>query len=187
MSLQADAGRSVIATENIISTALVITSVQKAIMLFLCAVCCSCLVSGCVTNAPAQNKSTQTSDGLRATEISLSSASVTLGAPVSVRATLKDSSGQALNGKVVEWFIDGTSVGKSQMKNDVTTLMLTGEYTNNLGASVHEMQINFYGDADYMSTAATSLLTIRGVEMTSAVVATESPSRTPLQNGNITR
>jgi hypothetical protein len=170
-----------LATENIISTALIITSVQKAmIALILCAVFCSCLVYGCVGNTPAQNKSAQTSNGLRAAEISLSSASVTLGAPVSVRATLKDSSGQALNGKVVEWFIDGTSVGKSQMKNDVTTLMLTGEYTNNLGASVHEMQINFYGDADYKSATATALLTIKGAETTSEVVSRVTTNGTPV-------
>jgi hypothetical protein len=167
-------------TENVISTALVIASVQKAIALILCAVFCSCLISGCVGNAPAQNESTQMSNGLRTAEISLSSASVTLGAPVSVRAALKDSSGQVLNGKIVEWFIDGRSVGKSQMKNDATTLMLTGEYTNNLGASVHEMQVNFYGDADYKSTTATALLTIKGVGTTSEVVANETPSRTPL-------
>jgi hypothetical protein len=172
------------ATENIISTALVITSVQKAIALILCAVFFSC-ISGCLTTAPAQNNSTQTADGLRATEISLSSASAALGAPVSLKAALKDSSGQTLNGKVVEWFIDGRSVGKSQMKNDVTTLMLTGEYTSNLGASVHEIQINFYGDADYKSTTATSLLTIKGVETPSAV-ASETASSTPLLRIRIT-
>ena len=174
--------------ENLILTALVIASVQKAIALILCAVFCSCFVSGCVSNSPAQNNSTQGSDGLRAAEISLSSASVTLGAPVSVRAVLKDSSGRTLDGKVVEWFIDGRSVGKSQMKNGVTTLMLTGEYTNNLGASVHEMQVNFYGDADYKCTTTTALLTIKAVETTSEAVASEAPTSTPiLRIGRITR
>jgi len=110
---------------------------------------------------------------LIATELSLSSASAALGDPVSVQAVLKDSSGRALDGKVVEWFIDGGSVGKSQMKNGTTTLSLTGEYTGNLGLGTHQMQVNFYGDTTYESSTATSFLiiTATGLEGT---VANES-------------
>jgi hypothetical protein len=97
---------------------------------------------------------------LKASEISLSVVSAALGEPVSSKAVLKDSSGSALNGKVVEWFIDGRSVGKSQMKNGATTLSLTGEYTDNLGLKTHQLQVNFYGDATYKSSTATSFLNI---------------------------
>lgn len=97
---------------------------------------------------------------MKASEISLSSASAALGEPVSTQAVLKDNSGTALNGKVVEWFIDGLSVGKSQMKNGATTLSLTGEYTDSLGLKTHQLQVNFYGDATYKSSTATSFLNI---------------------------
>jgi hypothetical protein len=105
---------------------------------------------------------------------------------VSIRAVLKDSNEQALDGKVLEWFIDGRSIGKSQMKNGITTLMLTGDYTNNLRSGVHEIQVNFYGDADYRSTTATAILTINATETTSEAVPTEVPISTPvLRSGGI--
>jgi hypothetical protein len=146
--------------ESFISIALFVASVQKTITLALCIVLCCCFVSGCVGNTSNQNGSSQGSSSLKASEISLSSTSAALGEPVSSKAVLKDSSGSALNGKVVEWFIDGRSVGKSQMKNDATTLSLTGEYIDNLGLKTHQLQVNFYGDATYKSSTATSFLNI---------------------------
>lgn len=133
---------------------------RKTIALALCIVLCCCFVTGCVNNSPSQNGNNQGSSGLKASEISLSSASAALGEPVSTQAVLKDSSGTALNGKVVEWFIDGLSVGKSQMKNGATTLSLTGEYTDSLGLKTHQLQVNFYGDATFKSSTATSFLNI---------------------------
>ena len=111
-------------------------------------------------NTSNQNGSSQGSGSLKASEISLSSASAALGEPVTAKAVLKDNSGNALNGKVVEWFIDGKSVGKSQMKNGATTLSLTAEYTDYLGLKTHQLQVNFYGDAAYKSSTATSFLNI---------------------------
>jgi hypothetical protein len=55
-----------------------------------------------VGNTSNQNGSNQGSSSLKASEISLSSASAALGEPVSSKAVLKDSSGSVLNGKVVE-------------------------------------------------------------------------------------
>ncbi|MGZ7192357.1 MAG: hypothetical protein ACXVIZ_00330 [Halobacteriota archaeon] len=106
---------------------------------------------------------------MKATEISLSSVSAALGEPVSAKAVLKDNSGNALNGKVVEWFIDGRSVGKSLMKNDATTLSLTAEYTDYLGLKTHQLQVNFYGDAAYKSSTATSFLNITATGTTGTV------------------
>jgi len=113
-----------------------------------------------VGNTSNQNGSSQGSGSLKASEISLSSASAALGEPVTAKAVLKDNSGNALNGKVVEWFIDGRSVGKSLMKNSATTLSLTAEYTDYLGLKTHQLQVNFYGDATYKSSTATSFLNI---------------------------
>ncbi|MGZ7136647.1 MAG: hypothetical protein ACXVI7_00335 [Halobacteriota archaeon] len=92
-----------------------------------------------------------------------------MGEPVSAKAVLKDNSGNALNGKVVEWFIDGRSVGKSLMKNDATTLSLTAEYTDYLGLKTHQLQVNFYGDAAYKSSTATSFLNITATGTTGTV------------------
>jgi hypothetical protein len=126
-----------------------------------------------VSNTSNQNGSSQGSDSLKASEIALSSASAALGEPVSAKAVLKDSSGKALNGKVVEWFVDGRSVGKSIMKNDATTLSLTAEYTDNLGLKTHQLQVNFYGDATYKSSTATSFLNITATG-TLGIVSNES-------------
>ena len=142
---------------------------RKTITLALCIVLFCSFVSGCVGNTSNQNGSGQGSSSLKASEISLGSASAALGEPVSSKAVLKDSSGSALNGKVVEWFIDGSSVGKSQMKNGATTLSLTGEYTDNLGLKTHQLQVNFYGDATYKSSTATSFLNITATGALGAV------------------
>lgn len=120
-------------------------------------------------NTSNQNGSSQGSSSLKASEISLGSASAALGEPVSSKAVLKDSGGSALNGKVVEWFIDGKSVGKSQMKNDATTLSLTGEHIDTLGLKTHQLQVNFYGDATYKSSTATSFLNITATGALGAV------------------
>lgn len=122
----------------------------------------------------SQNGSGQGSSSLKASEISLNSALTALDAPVSVKAVLKDGSGRALDGKVVEWFIDGRSVGKSQMKNGATTLSLTGEYTANLGLRTHQMQVNFYGDSTYKSSTATAFLTITATGAPEGTVSNES-------------
>jgi hypothetical protein len=90
----------------------------------------------------------------------VSSALTALGEPVSIQATLKDGNGRALDGKIVEWFIDGTSVGKSQVKSGVTMMNLTGQYVENLGIKAHRVQVSFYGDASYESSTATSFLQI---------------------------
>jgi predicted small secreted protein len=151
---------SALITERFISIALFVASVQKTIQLMLCVVLCCCFISGCVGNTSNQNGSSQGSSSLKASEISLSSVSAALGEPVSSKAILKDSSENALNGKIVEWFIDGSSVGKSQMKNGSTSLSLTGEYIDNLGIKTHQLQVNFYGDTTYKSSTATSFLNI---------------------------
>jgi hypothetical protein len=147
-------------TESFISIALFVAIVRKTITLALCIVLCSCFIGGCVGNTSNQNGSSQGSGSLKTSEISLNSTSTALGVPVSSKAVLMDSNGNALNGKVVEWFVDGRSVGKSQMKNGATTLSLTGEYTDNLGLKTHQLQVNFYGDATYKSSTATSFLNI---------------------------
>ncbi|MGZ7109842.1 MAG: hypothetical protein ACXVIU_00615 [Halobacteriota archaeon] len=142
---------------------------RKTITLTLCLLLCFCFISGCVGNTSNQNTSSQGLGSLKATEISLSSVSAALGEPVSAKAVLKDNSGNALNGKVVEWFIDGRSVGKSLMKNDATTLSLTAEYTDYLGLKTHQLQVNFYGDAAYKSSTATSFLNITATGTTGTV------------------
>lgn len=166
--------RAAFVTESFISIASFVTSVRKTIALALCIVLCGCFVSGCAGNTSSQNGTSQASSSLKASELSLSSASAVLGEPISIQAVLKDSSGRALDGKVVEWFIDGGSVGKSQMKNGTTTLSLTGEYTGNLGLGMHRMQVNFYGDATYESSTATSFLTITATGALEGTVANQS-------------
>ncbi len=165
-------------TESFISDALFVPSVWKTTTLALCIVLCCCFVSGCVDNTSSQNGSSQGSSSLKASEISLNSASAALGEPVTIKAVLKDSSGSAINGKVVEWFIDTNSVGKSQMKNGATTLSLTGEYTDNLGLKTHQLQVNFYGDATYKSSTTTSFLNITATGTLGAVY-NESVVNTP--------
>ncbi|MGA7075272.1 MAG: Ig-like domain-containing protein [Halobacteriota archaeon] len=164
--------RAALITESFISVALFVPSVRKTIALALCIVLCGCFVSGCVGDTSSQNGSGQGSSSLKASEISLSSASTALGEPLSVKAVVI--SGHALDGKVVEWFIDGTSVGRSQMKNGVTTLSLTGEYTANLGLGTHRMQVNFYGDSTYKSSTATSFLMITATGAPEGTVSNES-------------
>ena len=166
--------RAALVTESFISVASFVRSVRKTIALALCIVLCGCFVSGCVGNTSSQNGSSQGSSSLKASELSLSSASTALGEPVLVQAVLKDSSGRALDGKVVEWFIDGGSVGRSQMKNGTTTLSLTGEYTGNLGLGTHRMQVNFYGDAAYESSTATSFLIITATGALEGTVSNQS-------------
>ena len=161
-------------TESFISIAPFVPSVRKAIALALCIVLCGCFVSGCVGDTSRQNGSGQGSSSLKASEISLSSASTALGEPVSVKAVLNDGSGRALDGKVVAWFVDGGSVGKSQMKNGETTLSLTGEYTSNLGLGTHRMQVSFYGDSTYKSSTATSFLMITATGAPEGTVSNES-------------
>jgi hypothetical protein len=90
----------------------------------------------------------------------VSSGLTALGEPVSMQATLRDGNGRALDGKTVEWFIDGVSVGKSQVKSGVTMMNLTGEYVENLGIKVHQVRVSFYGDATYESSTATTFLQI---------------------------
>ncbi len=97
-----------------------------------------------------------------------------MGEPISVKAVLKDDSGRALDGKIVEWFIDGSSIGKSQMKNGSTTLSLTSEYTDNLGLKTHQMQVNFYGDSTYKTSTATTFLTITATGATEGPISNES-------------
>jgi hypothetical protein len=166
--------RAALVTESFISVAPLVPSVRKTIALALCIVLCGCFVSGCVGNTSSQNGSGQGSSSLNASEISLSSASAALGEPVSVQAVLKDATGRALDGKIVQWFIDGSSVGKSQMKNGTTTLSLTGEYTDNLGLGTHRVQVNFYGDSTYKSGTATSFLVITATGAPEGTVSNES-------------
>jgi len=140
--------------------ALFVASVRTAIVLILCIVFCCCLVNGCVSSAPNQTASSQGSNSLKASQISVSSALTALDQPVSIQATLKDVNGRPLDGKTVEWFIDGASVGKSQVKNGITMMSLTAEFVDNLGIQTHQVRASFYGDANYESSTATSFLQI---------------------------
>jgi hypothetical protein len=103
----------------------------------------------------------------------VSSALTALDEPVSIQATLKDGNGRLLDGKTVEWFIDGASVGKSQVKNGATMMNLTSEYVDNLGIQAHQVRVSFYGDQSYESSTATSFLQI---------TATGAPEGTTLTN-----
>ncbi len=86
--------------------------------------------------------------------------STALGEPTSIRATITDGSSHPLDGKVIEWFLDGKALGKSQSRNGATMLNLTSEYIDNLGSRTHLVQANFYGDSNYKSSTATSFLLI---------------------------
>jgi hypothetical protein len=129
-------------------------------VLALCIVSSCCLVSGCVGSAPNQTASSQGSNSPQASQIAVSSALTALDQPVSIQATLKDANGRPLDGKNVEWFIDGAPVGKSQVKSGVTMMNLTTEFVDNLGIKMHQVRVSFYGDVNYESSTATSFLQI---------------------------
>ena len=156
------------------SSALFVASVRKAIVLTLCIVSCCCLVSGCTGSAPNQTASSQGSNRLQASQISISSARTGLDEPVSIQATLKDGNGRALDGKTVEWFIDGASVGKSQVQSGTTMMSLTSEYVNNLGIQAHQVGVTFYGDQSYQSSTATSFLQVTAVGAAQGTASTNS-------------
>jgi hypothetical protein len=101
-----------------------------------------------------------------------------LGEPVSIQATLKDGNGRALYGKTVEWFIDGVSVGKSQVKSGVTMMNLTSEYVENLGIKTHLVQVSFYGDASYGSSTATSFLLVTSAGAPEEITSSNSTANT---------
>jgi len=164
-------------TGSFMSSALFVASVRKAIVLTLCIVSCCCLVSGCTGSAPNQTASSEGSNRLQASQISISSARTRLDEPVSIQATLKDGNGRVLNGKTVEWFIDGASVGKSQVNSGTTMMSLTSEYVDKLGIQTHQVGVTFYGDQSYESSTATSFLQIAatgGAEGTASTNSTAS-------------
>ena len=154
------------------SAAFFVASVRKEIVLTLCILSCCCVVSGCTGSAPNQTVSSQGSNGPQASQLSVSSALTTFNEPVSIQATLKDGNGRALDDKIVEWFIDGVSVGKSQVQSGTTMMSLTSEYVDNLGIQTHQVGVTFYGDQSYESSTATSFLQITAtgtpVEITSS-------------------
>ncbi len=121
---------------------------------------CSCSVAGCLSAAPNQTTSSNQKSSLQDSQVSLGVTSAALGEPTSIRATVSDGDGRPLNGKIVEWFLDGRSLGKSQSRNGATMLNLTSEYIDSLGARTHQLQVNFYGDTSYRSSTATSFLLI---------------------------
>ncbi len=127
-----------------------------AILLLFC-----CSSAGCLSAAPDQttNSSSQKS-ALQDSQVSLGVTSTALGEPTSIRATINDENGRPLDGKIVEWLLDGKSLGKSQSRNGTTMLNLTSEYIDSLGAKAHQLQVNFYGDTSYRSSTATSFLLI---------------------------
>ena len=163
------------------SSALFVASVRKAIVLTLCIVSCCCLVSGCTGSAPNQTANSQGANRLQASQISVSSAQTMLDAPVSIQATLKDGNGRALDGKIVEWFIDGASVGKSQVKGGTTAMSLTSEYVDNLGNQTHQVGVIFYGDQSYASSTATSFL-----QVTATIAAQGNASTNSTTSANAT-
>ena len=152
----------------------VLASVRKMIVLTLCVLSCCCLVSGCAGSAPKQSASSQGSSSPQPTQITMTSAVTALGEPVSIQANLKDGSGQPLDGKIVEWFIDGAPVGQSQVKNGVTMMNLTGEYVTILGINAHQVGVSFYGDTNYQSSTATSFLQITATGAPEEVVTSNS-------------
>lgn len=156
------------------SSALFVASVRKAILLTLCILTCCCLVSGCTGSAPNQTASSQGSNRLQASQISVSSALTALDEPVSIQATLKDGNGRALDGKTVEWFIDGASVGKSQVESGVTMMNLTSEYVDNLGIQAHQVRVTFYGDQSYESSTASSFLQVTATGVPEGTGSTNS-------------
>ena len=124
---------------------------------------CCCAISGCLSIAPSQNANNSPKSTSQESQLSLTLTSVALGQPASIKATVTDINGKPLDGKVVEWFIDGKSLGKSQSKDGVTFINLTSEYVDSLGFRTHEVQAIFYGDAAYESSTATSFLLVTAV------------------------
>jgi hypothetical protein len=162
-----------VTTESFISVAAFVASVQKTITLVFCIALCACCVSGCLSNVTPQNGS-QVSGGQQGSSISLSSATTASDTPVSINAVLEDSLGHVLDGKVVTWFIDGRSIGQSQMMNGSTTLSLTGDYVDSLGLGLHQVQVDFYGDTSYKSSTATAFLTITATGASEESIANET-------------
>ena len=121
---------------------------------------CCCSIAGCLSAAPNQTTNSNQKQSLQDSQVSLDVTSTALGEPTSIRATVSDGNSRPLDGKVIEWFLDGKSLGKSQSRNGVTMLNLTSEYVDNLGARTHQVQVNFYGDTTYKSSTATSFLLI---------------------------
>jgi len=156
------------------SAASFVASVRKEIVLTLCILSCCCLVSGCTASAPNQTVSSRGSNGPQASQLSVSSVLTAFGEPVSIQATLKDGNGRVLDDKIVEWFIDGVSVGKSQVKGGVTMMNLTGEYVESLGIGVHQVKVSFYGDTSYESSTATSFLQITATGTPEGITSSNS-------------
>ncbi len=121
---------------------------------------CCCSIAGCLSAAPNQATNSNQKQSLQDSQVSLGVTSTALGEPTSIRATVSDSNSRPLDGKVIEWFLDGKSLGKSQSRDGVTMLNLTSEYVDNLGARTYQVQVNFYGDTTYKSSTATSFLLI---------------------------
>ncbi len=143
----------------------------KLVSLALCFLLLSCsMVAGCLGTTPSQTAQSNQRSTLQDSQISLGITSTALGEPASIRATISDSSGRPLDGKIIEWFLDGKSLGRSQSKDGTTMLNLTSEYVDNLGVRTHQVQVNFYGDGNYKSSTATSFLQVTA---TSAQVAEE--------------
>ncbi len=128
--------------------------------------------SGCITDSTVN----QTQSNVPVNSfLSLASASVTVGEPVSMTAVLKDDKNIPLNGKVVNWYIDGNYVGKSQVKDGSTAMSLSGSDTTLLGNKTHQIKVEFYGDAQYKSSTATTILSIKDIP-TPVPVLNESTS-----------
>jgi len=137
--------------------------VLKRTALVLGFLLCCCTISGCLSMTPSQNANNSQKLTSQGSQLSLTLTSVALGEPASIKATVTDINGKPLDGKVVEWFIDGKSLGKSQSKDGVTFMNLTSEDVNNLGYRTHQVQANFYGDTTYESSTATSFLLVTAV------------------------
>ena len=135
----------------------------KEATLVLAFLLCCCAISGCLSTAPSKDASDNQKSNLQESQVALTVTTTALGEPASVKATVTDGSGKPLDGKVVEWFLDGKSLGKSQAKNGITFMNLTSEYVDNLGYRTHQVQANFYGDTAYESSTATSFLLITAV------------------------
>jgi hypothetical protein len=118
----------------------------------------SCM-SGCTNNT---NSNFSSSNGLN-DSISLNSASVAMGEPVSITATLIDGHSNPLDGKVITWYIDGNYVGKSQVKKGITMMSLSSSDTLLLGNKTHIIKVEFYGDQQYKPSTATTLLLLKGI------------------------
>jgi hypothetical protein len=140
-----------------------VRTVLKRAALVLGFLLCCCTISGCLSIAPSQDANTNQKSNFQESQLSLTLASVALGEPASIKATMTDINGKPLDGKVVEWFIDGKSLGKSQSKDGITFMNLTSEYVDNLAYRTHQVQANFYGDAAYESSTATSFLLVTAV------------------------